>query len=349
MRHEMVELEECRGAASAPVVADEGTTAAVPSRHGASHRRGNLARASGGIVGRARLIRPQWATGRLGELLALEIREQRGQGAIEDLARIAIRYGVTQQILGPPEPVMRSGAAREPELVTVGRERHDRIAWRIGTASARDRKRRGRGPLGATTTHPECHSLGTRVGAAATVRQASDRSCGAGISPIIGSIPPARFQQRARCRRQLGRGCRRSGGRQFPNQCSHVRLREPPGQRLLQLPLALPRGEGEQLALALRRQVGCDEPQRREVELPLGQPVQRARKPLRRACRDDAVVGSAFRKVQHPGAVHEQRLEACAEMESPRVELGEVGDQRCGRLPLRSRQPRYLGDEFGIR
>ena len=199
-----MELEEAPLAAPPPARGDEGAAAPVSGPDRPPHVRRDvpgvlrLATALAGPLGG-------------GELLPLEVLDEQGERAIEDLGQIAAGNGVSEQVLGPPQLLARLRAGREADLVALGGEgAHDRPGYRRGREPAAGTGARARG------------SAGSRC-----------RAGGHGERRVDRQRPAAR----ARRDRAYGR--------------RHVRLREEPGQKSLHLLLALAGRGREELLVVL--------------------------------------------------------------------------------------------------
>jgi len=158
-----------------------------------------------------------------------------------------------------------------------------------------------------------------------------------------------RVQQRRR-RRRGGLGYRRRTTHrgQLPDGGRYVRHREPPRQQLLHLALSLARGLREQLFMVVPRQVGREEPDRRQVQAPRSEQPEDCRMTSDDLGRLHAVVGLVLREEQHPRAIREEGSEPGPLVQPAAVQLGQVRDQGRGRLALTPGETRDLGLELAI-
>jgi hypothetical protein len=74
-------------------------------------------------------------------------------------------------------------------------------------------------------------------------------------------------------------------------------------------------------------QAGSDQARRREMQVPTPQRDQKLRELPRRPRDCDSFVGDAFCEVQHANAVVEHRGAGLLEIEPPRIDLAEMGDE----------------------
>ncbi len=222
-----------------------------------------------------------------GKLPPHEILHQQAQRARDDLGGIAAWNGVPQQVLSQLEHLARFRARGEGDLVPVGRERLHEGPRRRWNRRMGGHLAGGKSRLGAI------HDGGF---------DAHDRRCGR--------------------RRSCADACR-----QLPDRERHVRLRESFRQQLLHLPLALAASGREQLLLVLAREMRSQQADGREVDLPRGKQPQDCRIPPHNFGRLHPVVGLVLREMEDLEAIDEERREAGALVEAPRVELGQVRDQ----------------------
>ena len=96
------------------------------------------------------------------------------------------------------------------------------------------------------------------------------------------------------------------------------------------------------------RQVRREKPYRREVELPLREPVEDDWEAAGGAGGLDAVVGLVLGEAEGIAAVDEERRIALPEVDVAGVELGEVGDELGRGLPLASGQGLQARDEIAV-
>jgi len=74
-------------------------------------------------------------------------------------------------------------------------------------------------------------------------------------------------------------------------------------------------------------ELGREQPDRRQVQIPAAQSLQDLRMTPRRSSRLDPFVGNPFGEMEHSPAVREHRGAAFFEIELPRVDLGQVNEQ----------------------
>ena len=128
----------------------------------------------------------------------------------------------------------------------------------------------------------------------------------------------------------------------------HVRLRESLGQQLLKLTLALTAGGDQQLLMVAGRQMRGHQPHGGQVDLAGGQEREHGGIPPYDLRRLHPVVGFALRQAHDIDAIRVQGREACLLMEPPRVQLGQMRDQRYGGVTFAGGQPRHGGQEISI-
>jgi len=122
-RQDVVELQELALRAPEALLGGEGTLAAVPLPDRALNplrhvRRRRRWRADVVFI-RLATDRQAWPRGHA-ELLVLDVREQQGDGAVEDRAGIAVGNLAAQERLKPPELVVRRFADRELDAIPLG-------------------------------------------------------------------------------------------------------------------------------------------------------------------------------------------------------------------------------------
>ena len=128
----------------------------------------------------------------------------------------------------------------------------------------------------------------------------------------------------------------------------HVRLRESLGQELLKLTLALAAGGDQQLLMVAGRQMRGHQPHGGQVDLAGGQEREHGGIPPYELRRLHPVVGFALGQAHHIDAIRVQGREASLLMEPPRVQLGQVRDQRYGGVTFAGGQPRHGRQEISI-
>lgn len=135
---------------------------------------------------------------------------------------------------------------------------------------------------------------------------------------------------------------------ELPYRRRHVRTREAPGEELLDVPLAPARGRRYQILVVLGGQERREQPQGREVHRTLGQQAQDDREPTSGPGRLDAEIRLVLGEGQDLATVGEQRGEARAQVEPPRVQLGKMGHETDGRLTLGEHEPLHGRQELGV-
>ena len=119
-------------------------------------------------------------------------------------------------------------------------------------------------------------------------------------------------------------------------------------EKLLDIPLALPGCLREQRLMVLVRQVPRQHPRRGHAELTRDQHLEDAGKAASRARRLDAVVDGILGKMEHRLAVPEKRRESRRFVQPPRIELGQVDDERGRRLAFAGGHPGQVGGQRRI-
>ena len=114
------------------------------------------------------------------------------------------------------------------------------------------------------------------------------------------------------------------------------------------LPLALVRRFAKDVTVILLRQMRRQEPDGAQMDPSVGEEGQDHWKPSRRARRFDPVVRGVLGEVQNLRAVREHRRAALPEVEPPRIELRECGDQASSGLRFTSGEPQHLGDQLFV-
>jgi hypothetical protein len=100
--------------------------------------------------------------------------------------------------------------------------------------------------------------------------------------------------------------------------------------------------------MVLRRQVGSEEPNGREVDGSLRQEVQDHRKAAGGASGLDAVVGLVLGEPQDGATVGEEGGVALSEVDVADVHLGEVGDDLDGDVSGATREREEAGNEVAV-
>jgi 3-oxoacyl-ACP reductase-like protein len=115
--------------------------------------------------------------------------------------------------------------------------------------------------------------------------------------------------------------------------------------KLLDFALALAGGRAQEVLLVGRIEVRREKASRGQGELAGAHSFEERGAPPRRAGHFDAVVGAAVGQPQGAGAVREHRVVPGAAIQAARIELGQVDEQRRGRLALAAREAPQLGGE----
>jgi len=131
------------------------------------------------------------------------------------------------------------------------------------------------------------------------------------------------------------------GARHFP-EC------EPPSQKFLDLDLSPVCGFRDQVIGVLRREVGRQEPDRRQVKPALGQSPEESREAPCRSRRMDALCGRVVRKAQMLHAIGVHRRAARRYVELTRVDLGDMRQQGRRGQAVSGNQSRELAEKNGI-
>lgn len=136
IRHSVVELEKPRLFASA-CCSHELATAGVTLPDGALHGRRYAPGMASSLSTGARAVSR-------GELRSLQLHQQGRECPIEDGCRVAVRDGMTQQVLHAPQLVVCVARHRELDVMAAWRQRTDhRWLWhRRLTRCVRERNRR---------------------------------------------------------------------------------------------------------------------------------------------------------------------------------------------------------------
>ena len=85
-----------------------------------------------------------------------------------------------------------------------------------------------------------------------------------------------------------------------------------------------------------------------EMDAAIGEECQDRREPACGTCGFDPVVRAVLGEVQDLGAIREHRGAALLEIEAPRIELRERGDQARSGLRFRSGEPLHLDDQLFV-
>ena len=136
--------------------------------------------------------------------------------------------------------------------------------------------------------------------------------------------------------------------RQLPDRHRHIRLRPDLRDDLLDLTLALEPHRREQLAMIARRQVRGEKADEGQVQRTVRERIEYRREAACRTGRLDASVRRVFGQMEHTRAVGEERRAALGQIEPPRVELGQCGDQLGGRVALARRELTNAREEFRV-
>jgi len=147
-------------------------------------------------------------------------------------------------------------------------------------------------------------------------------------------------RSRRGCRRGFRRGrCqaeRRCAHRDPPHRRHHIRLREPGREQVLDIVFSLAVRRGQETLVVLGGEMGSQQPHRGDVQASSRQHLNDGGKPSRRASGLDPVVRRILGQPQDCRAVLEERRKPLAFVEAPRVEFGEMRDERRGGLALAS-------------
>ena len=220
------------------------------------------------------------------ELLAGQIREQGGEGAVENGLVVAGGQRVPQHVLGEPQLLQCRAADRQLVPVAIGRERRDLgRARRVGQGDGESRRQR------------TCRRGGRRL------RHRSD----------LGRRVQGQDTQRRRLR-----------FRQLPDGRRNIPAGREPRHDLLDLGLPLPADRLEDTHVVLACQVGTEHSHGGEVDLGGGEEVEDDREALGRACGLDAVEGLVLGEREDVAAIGEERRVARAQVHVAGVELGET-------------------------
>jgi hypothetical protein len=137
-------------------------------------------------------------------------------------------------------------------------------------------------------------------------------------------------------------------GRQLPDGRGYRRFRAQGRNEKFYLALALVPHRSQNFPMVLRREMGCQQSDRRQVDRALGEQVQNYRKAPRCAGRLDSMIGGMFRQIQELRAVGEEGRAAGAEIQPPRVELGERRDHPRRGFTFVSRAAVHLREQFVV-
>ena len=246
--------------------------------------------------------------------LATRVRvDELRQRAIEDRRHVAARDRVPQEILRHLQLVARRSTRGEADLVAVG------CQWLHGKSMRRSGRLLadgfGRCQDGRRSDH--CH----------------------GRSSL-------RLRRRPR-------GCHRQTClcplRNLPHRRRRVRLGEAVSDQLLDLALAATRRGSEQVAMVLGGQKTRQQPHRRDRQRPVDELLEDLGKQPRRSCCLDPVVSRILGQAENVAAIGKERRFARAQIEPPRVELRQMGDELRHRVSLVACAARHFCDERPVR
>jgi hypothetical protein len=135
---------------------------------------------------------------------------------------------------------------------------------------------------------------------------------------------------------------------QFADRCHDIRLRLEARDDLFDLPLALVGRFAKNVGVILLCEMRRQDADGTEMDAAICEERQYQREPSRRARSFDPVVRRMLGEMQHLRAVREHRGGPLSEVEPPRVELHERGDQMRGRAALTSGQTLHFRNQLAV-